>query len=96
MPGAATSRLKSATDAIRAEREAFRAKAKAMAGKTPVQPLAFNDQLAAAATKHNAAMIAADTQSHQVSGEAGLGSRISAEGYATAPEFLPERDPHGV
>jgi len=53
----------------------------AYAALTPVQPLAFNDQLAAAATKHNAAMIAADTQSHQVSGEAGLGSRISAEGY---------------
>ncbi len=39
--GAATARLKSATDAIRGEREVFRAKAKAMAGKTPVQPLAL-------------------------------------------------------
>ena len=39
--GAAAARLKSATDAIKAEREAFRAKARALVGKTPVQPLAL-------------------------------------------------------
>ena len=38
---------KSATDAIKAEREAFRAKARAMAGKTPVQPLALLEAIGA-------------------------------------------------
>jgi benzoylformate decarboxylase len=38
---AAAARLKSATDAIKGEREAFRAKARALAGKTPVMPLAL-------------------------------------------------------
>src|SRR6185312_8377107 len=44
---AASARLKSATDAIRAEREAFRAKARALAGKTPVQPLALLEAIGA-------------------------------------------------
>jgi benzoylformate decarboxylase len=44
---AAARRLKSATDAIKAEREAFRAKARAMAGKTPVQPLALLEAIGA-------------------------------------------------
>ncbi len=44
---AAAARLKSATDAIKAEREAFRAKAKALAGKTPVQPLALLEAIGA-------------------------------------------------
>ena len=44
---AAATRLKSATDAIKAEREAFRAKARAMAGKTPVQPLALLEAIGA-------------------------------------------------
>ena len=48
---------------------------------TPAQPLAYNDQLAAAASAHNGAMIIADAQSHQLPGEAGLGARISAQGY---------------
>jgi benzoylformate decarboxylase len=39
--GAAAERLKSATAAIKADRDAFRAKARALAGKTPVQPLAL-------------------------------------------------------
>jgi benzoylformate decarboxylase len=39
--GAAAARLKSAIAAIKADREAFRAKARALAGKTPVQPLAL-------------------------------------------------------
>ncbi len=38
---AASARLKSATEAIKKDLEAFRAKARAMAGKTPVQPLAL-------------------------------------------------------
>jgi benzoylformate decarboxylase len=44
---AAAARLKSATDAIRAEREAFRAKARALAEKTPVQPLALLEAIGA-------------------------------------------------
>ncbi|MCB2076773.1 MAG: cadherin-like domain-containing protein [Novosphingobium sp.] len=44
-------------------------------------PLAWSDQLAAAAEKHSAAMIAADTESHLIDGEASLGSRLLAEGY---------------
>jgi benzoylformate decarboxylase len=44
---AAVARLKSASDAIKTEREAFRAKAKAMAGKTPVQPLALLEAIGA-------------------------------------------------
>jgi benzoylformate decarboxylase len=39
--GAAGARLKSLTETIRQEREAFRAKARALAGKTPVAPLAL-------------------------------------------------------
>jgi len=39
--GAAAERLKSAIAAIKADRDAFRAKARALAGKTPVQPLAL-------------------------------------------------------
>jgi benzoylformate decarboxylase len=39
--GAARDRLKSASDATRAEREALHAKARALAAKTPVQPLAL-------------------------------------------------------
>ncbi|HEX3506186.1 MAG TPA: thiamine pyrophosphate-dependent enzyme [Xanthobacteraceae bacterium] len=38
---AAAARLKSLTEAIKQEREAFRAKARALAGKTPVAPLAL-------------------------------------------------------
>jgi benzoylformate decarboxylase len=38
---AAAARLKSATEAIKAERDAFRAKARALAGRTPVAPLAL-------------------------------------------------------
>jgi benzoylformate decarboxylase len=39
--GAAAARLRSLTEAIATERAAFRAKARALAGKTPVQPLAL-------------------------------------------------------
>jgi benzoylformate decarboxylase len=44
---AAAARLKSATDAIKAERTAFREKARALAGKTPVQPLALLEAIGA-------------------------------------------------
>jgi benzoylformate decarboxylase len=44
---AVATRLKSATEAIKAERDAFRAKARAMAGKTPVQPLALLEAIGA-------------------------------------------------
>lgn len=54
----------------------------ALAALAPEQPLAFNDALAGAARTHDAAMIAADTQSHQLPGEADLGSRITSAGYA--------------
>lgn len=54
----------------------------AFAALTPVGALAWNDALGTAADKHNAAMIAADQQSHQLPGEAELGTRLTAEGYA--------------
>jgi benzoylformate decarboxylase len=44
---AAAARLKSATDAIKAERDAVRAKARGLAGKTPVQPLALLEAVGA-------------------------------------------------
>lgn len=46
-----------------------------------VGPLAWNGNLADSAQAHSAAMIAADTQSHQVPGEADFGTRIKAAGY---------------
>lgn len=48
---------------------------------TPTNPLSWNDSLATAAQKHSALMIAADSQSHQLSGEANLADRLNAEGY---------------
>ncbi|MBI1196443.1 MAG: calcium-binding protein [Phenylobacterium sp.] len=48
---------------------------------TPVRPLAWNDALSDAAQGHDAAMIAADMQTHQAPGEAGLGARVAAAGY---------------
>jgi Ca2+-binding RTX toxin-like protein len=47
-----------------------------------VGPLAWSTALATAAQKHTAAMIAGDQQSHQLPGEATLGARVTAEGYA--------------
>ena len=47
----------------------------------PVGPLAWSTELGTAAHKHSARMIAADTQAHQVAGEADLGQRVLAEGY---------------
>jgi len=44
---AAAARLKSATDAIKIDREALRAKARALAGKTPVMPLALLEAIGA-------------------------------------------------
>ena len=44
---AAAARLKSATEAIKAEREALRVKARALAGKTPVMPLALLEAIGA-------------------------------------------------
>ncbi|MFO1022297.1 MAG: CAP domain-containing protein [Planctomycetales bacterium] len=44
-------------------------------------PLAWNDNLYNAAVGHNAAMIAADTQSHQVAGEKSLAGRLTDAGY---------------
>ncbi len=44
---AATVRLKSATETIKKDLEAFRAKARAMAGRTPVQPLALLEAIGA-------------------------------------------------
>jgi hypothetical protein len=46
-----------------------------------VAPLAWSDNLAAAAEKHNAAMIAADLQSHQLPNEASIKERAIASGY---------------
>ncbi len=44
---AAATRLKSTTETIRKDRDAFRAKARAMAGKMPVQPLALLEAIGA-------------------------------------------------
>lgn len=52
-----------------------------MAAFGAVAPLAWNDSLSNAALAHTSLMIAQDTQSHQLAGEAGLGTRISAAGY---------------
>jgi hypothetical protein len=49
---------------------------------TPAPPLAWNSALNDAAQSHNAAMIAADLQSHQVPGEPDLGQRIASAGYS--------------
>ncbi|MCB2079743.1 MAG: tandem-95 repeat protein [Novosphingobium sp.] len=48
---------------------------------TAVAPVAWNSDLADAAHKHSAAMIAADEQSHHLAGELDLGDRVKAEGY---------------
>lgn len=52
-----------------------------LASTTPVAPVAWNADLAAAATAHSQAMIVADSQSHQLPGELSIGERIRAEGY---------------
>lgn len=49
---------------------------------TPAQPLAWNDSLAVASRQHDQAMIAADEQSHQLSGELVFTSRDADAGYA--------------
>jgi uncharacterized protein YkwD len=48
----------------------------------PVAPLAWSAELTASATSHNLQMIAADTQSHQLPGEAGILQRATNAGYA--------------
>jgi len=52
------------------------------ASLTKAQPLAWSDGLENSSRTHNQAMITADTQSHQLPGEADLGSRITSAGYA--------------
>lgn len=54
----------------------------AYAALAPVQPLAWNDNLAAAARTHDQVMIDQQVQAHQATGEAGFGDRIVAAGYA--------------
>jgi benzoylformate decarboxylase len=49
---AASARLKSTADAIKKDLDAFRAKARAMAGKTPVQPLALLEAIGAMLPKN--------------------------------------------
>ncbi|OYX29559.1 MAG: hypothetical protein B7Y99_12970 [Caulobacterales bacterium 32-69-10] len=51
------------------------------AALTPAPPVAWSEALASAARGHNAAMIAADVQSHQVAGEPALGQRATNAGY---------------
>jgi len=53
-----------------------------LAAYDPVAPLAWNGLLADAALGHSRLMIDQDTQAHQLSGEAALGPRILATGYA--------------
>lgn len=52
-----------------------------LAGLQAAAPLAWSSTLNDAATAHSELMIAQDTQSHQLSGEASLGTRIAAAGY---------------
>ena len=47
----------------------------------PAGPLAFNETLCDAAELHNQQIIAADEQSHQVTGEPALGQRVTNAGY---------------
>ena len=47
-----------------------------------VAPLAWNAVLSGTATAHSQRMIGADTQSHQLPGETGIGTRIPAAGYS--------------
>jgi uncharacterized protein YkwD len=79
LPGSGTAaNIRNALDWFGTDPAAFRAQ---MAGFAAVAPLAWNAALAQAAETHTLAMIAADEQSHQVPGEATLGSRITAAGY---------------
>lgn len=55
--------------------------ASAFSALSPVQPLAFNDQLATAARNHTQLMINNNSQSHQLPGEPALGTRITNAGY---------------
>ena len=57
---------------------AFRAD---ISGFSAVAPLAWNNALSDAALTHSNLMIAQDTQSHRLSGEDGLGTRITDAGY---------------
>lgn len=52
----------------------------------PAQPLAWNASLRGAAIAHSNAMLAADEQTHQAPGEAGLADRVKAAGYANMAE----------
>jgi uncharacterized protein YkwD len=49
--------------------------------KHGLRALRMNSKLVSAAHKHNLAMAKANTLSHQLKGEAALGSRVSAAGY---------------
>ncbi len=51
------------------------------AALTPTAPLAWNSILYGTATAHNQLMLADNTQSHQLPGEANLGTRVSNAGY---------------
>ena len=50
--------------------------------KHGLRALKMNSELVSAAHKHNLAMAKANTLSHQLNGEAALGSRVSAAGYS--------------
>jgi hypothetical protein len=58
--------------------------AKQWANLRPVQPLAWNDDLAQAALTHTQKMLGFDEQSHQLPGEGALLSRVNAAGYSNA------------
>lgn len=53
------------------------------ASLAPTAPLAWAEGLMNSAATHNQAMITADAQSHQLPGEAGLGTRATNGGYTT-------------
>ena len=56
----------------------------AFAALTPTQPVAWNSSLGDAADAHSQLMISQDQQSHQLSGEDSLGTRIANAGFSYA------------
>ncbi|MGB3167173.1 MAG: CAP domain-containing protein [Alteraurantiacibacter sp.] len=75
---AVLSEIRSALDFFGVDMDSF---ATAMDAFAALAPLAWNEALHVAASGHNDEMIATDTQSHRLPGEAGLGDRVTAAGY---------------
>lgn len=81
-----TAEIRSAVSYFGVDLDVFKTQLEAF---DPVAPLAWSHELKIAATGHSEKMIAFDTQSHQLSGELGVGARITEAGY-TGWSFLSE------